>query len=283
MKNIFSIDLESWVHFYEDSLKLRKLSSAERKQRDRGYMPRAVAALLALLSKYQQTATFFVVAEIHDWYPSLIEAIRKQGHEIGYHTHTHRVIKSADILEKEALLSRKFIHDFNPKGFRAPLIYLPQDAMSVLGQHGFTYSSSSYDEFIITRHGSMHEIPVSAIPWRKQPFQHALPKPLTFKLLFGKIPVGSGLSIAMLGSRTSYYIEKLNRQGKPAILFIHPWQLYQAHEITSFHYKLNLLIRNPLCFPYTRNIRKDVEKLFKAHQFTSFHTYFYEQQRLLGQ
>lgn len=274
MKNIFSIDLESWVHFYEDSLKLRKLSSAERKQLDQGYLPQVVAALLSLLGKYRQTATFFVVAEIHDWYPGLIEAIRRQGHEIGYHTHTHRIVKNSDILEKELLLSRKFIHEFKPKGFRAPLIYLPQDAIGILEQHGFTYSSSSYDEFTLTRHGLIHEIPVSAIPWRKQPFQHALPKPLTFKLLLGKIPIGSGLSIAMLGFQTSRYIKKLNHQGKPAVLFIHPWQLYQPSQMASFPYLLRLVVRNPLCIPYTRNITNTVEKLFKEHHFTSFQNIF---------
>lgn len=283
MKNIFSIDLESWVHFYEDSLKLRKFSSAERKRLDHGYIKKVTDDILALLARHRQIATFFIVAEIYDWYPEIVRAIKKQGHEIGYHTHTHRVIKNKEILEHELLLSKKFLRDFRPQGFRAPLIYLPETAFAVLEAHGFAYSSSSYDEYAITRHGTITEIPVSTIAWRSIPQKRELPKPLTFRLLSGKLPLGSGLSIALLGARTSGYIHKLNALQKPAILFIHPWQLCQTKEITSLLYKLRLFVKNPLCLPYTLNIRRTLEKLFKAHQFTSFQAYFHEQQGILEQ
>ena len=277
MKNIFSIDLESWIHFYEDSLKIKKFNSEERKKLDNGYIKKATLDILNLLDKYNQKATFFIVAEIYNWYPEIIKNIKKQGHEIGYHTHTHLVVKNNELLEKELLLSKRFLKDFKPKGFRAPLIYLREDAMKVLEKHGFTYSSSSYDEYIIFRYGKISEIPVSAIPLRKQKFSQLLPKPLTFKLLLNKFPIGGGLSISLIGSRTSRFIQKLNDESKPAILFIHPWQLYQTRNITSLKYKLNLFMKNPLCLPYTRNIYNDIEKLFKAHEFTSFYEYFYEQ------
>ena len=244
---------------------------------DKGYIKKATLDILSLLDKYNQKATFFIVAEIYDWYPEIIKNIKKQGHEIGYHTHTHLVVKNNELLEKELLLSKRFLKDFKPKGFRAPLIYLREDAMKVLEKHGFTYSSSSYDEYIIFRYGKISEIPVSAIPLRKQKFSQLLPKPLTFKLLLNKFPIGGGLSISLIGSRTSRFIQKLNDESKPAILFIHPWQLYQTRNITSLKYKLNLFMKNPLCLPYTRNIYNDIEKLFKAHEFTSFYEYFYEQ------
>lgn len=280
MKNIFSIDLESWIHFYEDSLKLKKYSSTRRKALDQGYIKKATSGILALLAKYRQKATFFIVAELYDWYPEMLSAIKKQGHEISYHTHTHRVIKTKEILEQELALSKQFLHDYKPRGFRAPLMYLPESAFPTLEAHGFAYSSSSYDDYQVARHGAITEIPVSTISWRSTPSVHELPKPLTFKLLSSKLPVGGGLSIALLGLRTSQYIEKLNTQGKPAILFIHPWQLYQMREISSLSYKLRLLAKNPLCLPYTKNVANTVEKLFKARQFTSFQ-HFYEPQGIL--
>ena len=243
----------------------------------------ALPRFLQLFEECQVKATFFIVAEIYEWYPEIIKEIKKQGHEIAYHTHTHPLVKKKEILEKELLLSKKFINDFKPAGFRAPQIYLQENALESLEKRGFTYSSSSYDEYVITKFGKITEIPVSVITFRKQPFSRSLPKPLTFKLLLRKIPIGSGLSIALIGSRTSLCIRKLNARRIPTILFVHPWQLYQTPEITSVRFKLNLLLRNPLCLPYTRNIRAAVEKLFKAHQFTSFHRYFYEQQRVLGQ
>ena len=101
MKNIFSIDLESWIHFYEDSLKIKKFNSEERKKLDKGYIKKATLDILSLLDKYNQKATFFIVAEIYDWYPEIIKNIKKQGHEIGYHTHTHLVVKNNELLENE--------------------------------------------------------------------------------------------------------------------------------------------------------------------------------------
>lgn len=283
MKNIFSIDLESWIHFYEDSLKIKKFTSAERKKSDAGYIVNVTRSLLQLLEQFKQNATFFVVSEIYDWYPSLIREIQQKGHEIGHHTHTHQFLKNAEILKEELSLSKSFIKDFKPRGFRAPQIYLPQSGMKYLEQYGFTYSSSSYDEYVITHYGSLVEIPVSVMPFKKQSFSRSLPKPLTVKLLLSKIPFGSGMSIAVFGSKTSWFIEKLNREGKPAILFIHPWQIYQPSDLKSINYKINLILRNPLCFPYTRNIEETVRKLFKAHQFTSFREHLHGQQAILGQ
>ncbi len=283
MKNIFSIDLESWVHFYEDSLKLRKFTTEERKKLDAGYMVKATKALLQLLDRHHQKATFFVVSEIHEWYPGLIAAIKMKGHEIGHHTHTHPLLRSAAVLKKELQMSRKFFNDFRPRGFRAPQIYLPQEGMKLLENAGFTYSSSTYDEYVVTKFGGMQEIPVSAISYTKQSFVRTLPKPLTIKLLMNKLPIGSGLSLAVFGAQTSRFIRYLNAQKIPAILFIHPWQLYQPRSIASLGFKARLLSKNPLCFPYTRNITSCVDKLFKAHQFTSFQLYFHEQQGVLGQ
>jgi len=274
MKNILSIDTESWIHFYEDALKIKKFTSAERKRLDRGYVKKAIQSLLTLLERYNQKATFFIVAEIYEWYPEAIEEIRKRGHEIAYHTHTHPLLKNADILERELFLSREFIRKFRPRGFRAPQIYLTEDAMPLLERYGFTYSSSSYDEYIIEKHGSIKEIPVSTMPLKKSAFSKNLPKQLSLKMLFSKIPIGSGLFVALFGPMTSRFITKINRSGSPAILFIHPWQLYQTQEIMSPRFRLNLFLKNPLCLPYTINVTRTMEKIFKAHKFTSFRDYF---------
>ncbi len=273
MKNILSIDTESWIHFYEDALK-KKFSSAERKKLDRGYTKRAINDILNLLDKYNQKATFFIVAEIYEWYPKIIEEIENRGHEIGYHTHTHPILKEAAILERELALSEKFIKKFKPRGFRAPQIYLTEDAIKTLEKYGFTYSSSSYDEYQITKYGKIIEIPVSVISWKKKQFSKKLPKPLSMKMLLHKIPVGSGLFIALFGYYVSALIKNLNKKGVPAIIFIHPWQLYQPEDIKSFSFKLRLLARNPLCIPYTINILRSMEKIFKDNRFTSFKQFY---------
>lgn len=282
MKNILSIDTESWIHFYEDALKIEKFESLERKKIDSLYIKDALKKIFDLLDKYKHKATFFVVAEIYEWYPKIIEEIKDRGHEVGYHTHTHPLLKDADILKDELSLSKKFIKKFNPIGFRAPQIYVTEDAMHYLEKNGFKYSSSTYDEYILSKYGNIYEIPVSVISIIKQQFSRKLPKQLTFKMILHKIPIGSGLFIALLGAKVTRFIKKLNNEGSPAVIFIHPWQLYQPNEIKSTQFKLRLLFRNPLCLPYTKNILESLEKLFKDHEFTSFQEYLYEQQRILG-
>jgi len=81
VRNILSIDVESWVHFYKDALILNhSTTSVDRKVLDNNYIPIALDRIFALLKKYNQKATFFVVAEIYDWYPNTIEEILTQGH-----------------------------------------------------------------------------------------------------------------------------------------------------------------------------------------------------------
>lgn len=279
--NILSIDLESWVHFYADALKDEQhgLSSSDRKKLDNGYIPSATTNILNLLEEYNQKATFFVLGEIYDWYPEVIEEIDRRGCELAYHTHSHAILRNGEILEKELEQSRDFIERFNIIGFRAPQIFITSDSMAHLRKYGIKYSSSTYGEYKIKRIEGIDEIPVSTLFYRrKREKEQSLPRNLTMRMLSREIPFGSGLCIALFGSGVSRFIGHLNRNNVPAILFVHPWQLYQSRKIEEFSFKLKVLYRNPLCIPYTRNILKSMEKLLKLHRFVSFRDYFgYEQ------
>jgi len=276
-KNILSIDLESWIHFYKSALSPKNfgLTSHDRKILDDGYTNIATSKILSLLEKYNQKATFFVVGELYDWYPEVIEEIKKMGHEIGYHTHNHPILYNGQILEGEIKQSRNFINRFKPIGFRAPQIYITPDSMLYLKKSGFKYSSSTYDDYKIRDISGIDEIPVSAISFRKKSNEE-LPKNLKLKMLFKQIPFGSGLFISILGSKTSYFINYLNRRDIPAILFIHPWQVHMPKKLNSIYFKMRILFNRPLCLPYTINVFKTMEKLLKNHEFTSFKEYYYK-------
>lgn len=277
MKNILSIDLESWVHFYKGAIKTKEgpLSSPERKLLDDNYIPQATTNILALLEKHHQKATFFIVGELYEWYPQIIEEIEKRGHEIGYHTHSHVVLKDSAILRKELEQSSNFIKRFKPIGFRAPKIFITPDSMACLKEWGFKYSSSTYEEHRIDKIEGIDEIPVSTIVFRKKAeIKKELPKHLTMKMLTKKIPFGSGLFIALLGSRIAHLITHLNKKNTPAVLFIHPWQLYRPKIIENFRFKLKVLCCNPLRMPYTVNISKSLENLLQHYRFSSFREYY---------
>jgi len=279
MKNILSVDLESWIHFYKDATKteLRELMPSDRKRLDANYIPEATANILDLLEKYNQKATFFILGELYEWYPEVVEEIEKKGHEIGYHTHSHVRLTNSEVLEGELKRSNNFIKRFRPMGFRAPKIFITRDSMTCLKRWGFKYSSSTYDEYKIDKIEGIDEIPVSAVPFRKRNEKNQeLPKDLLKMMKAGMMPFGSGLFIALFGSRTSYFINHLNKRNMPAVLFIHPWQLYRPKEIKSLSFKIKVLSRNFLCMPYTFSILRSMEGLLKQHKFTSFKGCYYE-------
>jgi peptidoglycan/xylan/chitin deacetylase (PgdA/CDA1 family) len=279
MRNILSIDLESLPHLYEDSLKINKSggTSSERKKLDDGYIPDVTKKILDLLDKYNQKITFFIPGEIYDWYPEAIEEIQKRGHEVAYHTHHHTIIKNSEVLQSELEKSTNFINQFKPIGFRAPYVFITEDPMKVLKKYGFKYSSSTYTEYKVTEIEGIDEIPVSTIRFRgKEETNVNLPQNLTVSLLSKKIPVGSGMFVAMLGSKISYIIDRLNREDKPAILFLHSWQIYKPKYLSGLGFKLKVLCKNPAFLPYTVDVLKNLENLLKKYNFVTFKKYYYE-------
>jgi peptidoglycan/xylan/chitin deacetylase (PgdA/CDA1 family)/membrane-associated phospholipid phosphatase len=56
---------------------------------DDGPDPDDTPRLLELLEQHQARATFFLIGERAARYPDLVAAIRRSGHEIAHHTHTH--------------------------------------------------------------------------------------------------------------------------------------------------------------------------------------------------
>ena len=276
MDNILSIDFESWVHFYRDALREEGFArDGDLVAHDAGYVPYAAGELLALLACGGQRATFFVVGELYDSFPQVIESIAAAGHEIGYHTHTHRILANARELDAELGLSRAFLERFRPAGFRAPYIHLPAGSWEVLERHGFRYSSSTYRTTGPSEEGGVREIPVSCVALRKSP-DRPLPNHMTLGLLTRQIPFGSGLFLALLGRGTSRFITRENAGGRAAVLFAHPWQLYQPPILRSYAFRARVLARNPLCFPYTRCILAPMRALLARHRFTSFQRSYFD-------
>ena len=56
---------------------------------DDGPDPEDTPRILDLLDQHQARATFFLIGERAEKHPALVADIRRRGHEIGHHTHTH--------------------------------------------------------------------------------------------------------------------------------------------------------------------------------------------------
>lgn len=257
--------------FPEDD-KFQGLQSEERKNLDSRYVVESTEFLLKVLREKKTQLTFFIIAEMAEWYPELIEKIAAEGHEIAYHTHTHRFIHDRKILESELKRSRDFLDRYHPKGFQAPAIVFTQDGYKVLRDHGFTYSSSVYEETRNVKNiDGIVEIPVSVYRWRKGKGKSEWNYPMSMKFsqLKTDIPFGSSYFAAILGAKKmESLVRHFENQGEIVNLFIHNWQLVPSNEPKKD--RIKQLAKNPLYYPYTRNILPLFESLLSNFKFTRF-------------
>jgi hypothetical protein len=197
-----------------------------RKELDQGYIERATSNILNLLNRYGKKVTFFVVSEIFDWCPDIIQRIKEHGHEIAYHTHTHRYIETKQDLVEELRQSKGFIREFEPVGFRAPEAMIRVECLETLADYGFEYDSSSYGNLNTSTiiHG-IREIPISTFKFFNSSSSLNLPRNITKRLLCRELPLGSGFFMSALGPIAKVLPSLLGFQNKVPVLFVHPWQI----------------------------------------------------------
>ncbi|EZH72933.1 hypothetical protein ATO12_18100 [Aquimarina atlantica] len=135
---LFSVDLED--------VRLRVENGLSYKARVEALVDR----YLEFLDSYDSTATFFTVGGIPKYYPSLIEKIVSQGHEIACHSSEHKAVVNQTKEEFKDDVSRNMESLYNAgakeiKGYRAPTFSVTPKTLwvyEVLSELGITYSSS---------------------------------------------------------------------------------------------------------------------------------------------
>ena len=268
--NILGIDFEEWFHpelvkpFIKNHKKEFKISKGLKK-------------ILEWLNKNETFATFFVVGEIFEENPEMIDLIIQNGHEIGFHTMTHKKlheIKTRENFEKELDEFRSIVGD-NVKGFRAPTFSLDSTtswAIDALKKFEYSYDSSIVP--VKTKMYGLHEAEkypykISSDSLEKMDLESNLWEfPLmSTKILGKKIPAGGGFYLRILPLKIiEISIKQYNKNDKPAIFYIHSWELTPEHMP-----RLNLPTKEK--FVTYHNIDKSLEKmdkLIKKFEFTSF-------------
>lgn len=270
-RNLLSIDLESWIF----SLRMNKLnlSVKELKRLDNNYTPQVIEYLLKVLKKNNQKITFFTVAKLEELYPDIFEKIKLDGHEIGWHSHSHAVIDNQEILKKELDKSKKMIEKYKVVGFQSPAIIFFREGYKILKEHGFKYSSSTYgNSNLIRKIDGIFEIPVSTNYSNYKPGTNdvVFPANMTFSNLrrFG-IPYGSSYFWGLLGE--NYYKKKITqamKQKKIVNMFIHDWQIIKPR---AEEYKKDVnFFWNPLFYPYKKNLDSMFNFLTMNFKFVRF-------------
>ena len=197
--------------------------------------------ILELLDKYKTKGTFFVLGWLAERVPNLVQEIDSLGHEIACHGYSHtsllKMSKSEfDIDLKKALKVKKEIIGKEILGYRSPSFSLTRKttwAFEILLENGIKYDSSVFPLSIHPDYG-FPEAP-SSIYHINESFVEV---PLNIKDIFGfKFTFGGGGYFRLYPYFLSRYLMKdKNRQGKPFVFYLHPWEIDDEQPVLNVQY-----------------------------------------------
>ena len=225
MRNILTIDVEEYYHVGRpgegpDACERARLASRVEADIDR---------VLELLEARSAKATFFVLGETARDHPDAIARVAAAGHEIASHGYHHLPVdtltpeafgvdidRSIDVLA--ACAGRR------PAGYRAPIWSLSRAAwgLDALIERGFRYDSS----FAPVPPLGDASLPARPVVLRRGAGSILELPPLSARLGRWRYPVGFAMGLRLLPEGVIHRaIERENREGRPAIVAMHPWEL----------------------------------------------------------
>jgi polysaccharide deacetylase family protein (PEP-CTERM system associated) len=212
-----------------------------------------MGAVLDALARHHAQATFFFLGWVAERRPDLVRACIAAGHEVASHGYDHRFLAELgpagldeDLARTECALQAAGAP--RPRGFRASTFTLTRAtwwAFDVLVRRGYRYDSSVHPvhhptygvpdfepgiSVVRAAGGEIVEFPVATLPF-----------------LGRNLPVGGGGYFRLLPlCVTRAAIAALERRGRPAALYLHPWEFdpaqprQRAAPLARFRHYLNL-------------------------------------------
>ena len=274
--NILGIDFEDWYH----PELIKKYLKDEKSEPN---VIKGIDKILDLLRKNDTLATFFVVGELLEFEPEILDKILENGHEIGFHTMYHTRLNDFNSKEQFSNELKKFskLTNNKSKGFRAPTFSLDSStswAVEALVENNYLYDSS-----VVPAKSSMYGHPnaqenpykISSESIESQDENGKLMEYplLVTKFLGKKIPAAGGfylrtLPLRVIENALKYY----EKDGMPGVFYIHSWEL-----TPEFMPKIKLSKKDH--FVTFHNISKaynKMENLLKKFEFTSFSSFIQE-------
>ena len=209
--------------------------------------------ILSALEKHRAGATFFFLGWIAERHPALVRRCLDAGHEIASHGYDHAFLQDlgreglAEDLTKTERALKSAGAPF-PRGFRASTFTLTRAtwwAFDELVARGYRYDSSVHPvrhptygvpDFepgiseVATEKGKIVEFPVT-----------------TWRVMGRNVPVGGGGYFRLLpGFLPRSVLAKLDQEGRPGALYLHPWELdpdqprVEAPRLARFRHYVNL-------------------------------------------
>ena len=245
----------------------------QRRELDQGFTRDAIDPILEQLG--DNRASIYLVGEIAGWYPEVPQKIVAAGHELGLHCHIHRPLIHVRELAEDLRASAVWCKQFGVRGYRAPMVGISEPAYQLLGEAGFSYSSSIYAPAgTLLKKGSVWEIPVSTLRLRGKNQSYTAPRDFSFHLLFaGEFPYGSSFSIGLMGTRLFTIIEQELKRGLSPVIILHPYELVKPAASTRL---TRDLMRNPLFLPFLRDKSHFLSELLRSFPVSPLGTYLDE-------
>ncbi len=271
MRNALTIDVEDYFHvsaFEKHICRSQWENLPQRALRNTG-------RVLDILDYWGLRGTFFVLGWIARRHPALVKRIAASGHEVACHGYSHQRITgmSPRAFNRDVTRARKLLQDISGQpvdGYRAPSYTITAKtlwALDVLINAGFSYDSSIFP--------IQHDI--YGMPGAKR-FPHRIEReggsimefpPTTLSIgIAGKrvnLPVAGGGYLRLLPAKwISAAFRKLNGEGRPCMLYFHPWEIdpdqprIKAALKSRFRHYLNL-----------ETTEAKLRHLFTRHSFAS--------------
>lgn len=228
MINALTIDVEDYymVSAFADVVRFEEWGTYESR------VERNTYRILALLDDHGAKATFFILGWVAERCSRLVRDIHAAGHEIACHGYNHRLVYDLtpaqfrdDVRHAKGILEQSIGSPV--VGYRAASYSITDKslwALDILTEEGFHYDSSIFP-IRHDRYGMPHA----------ERFPHVIKRtcgtiseypPSTLKILGQNIPMAGGGYIRLLPARfIACGIERINRDGQPAVIYFHPWEI----------------------------------------------------------
>lgn len=226
VKNILSVDVEDWYHICGINDRL----TADNWDRLESRVEINTLKIIDILRRKSVRATFFVLGYVAEKHPDLVKEIQTAGHEIACHGYAHQRVYTMppDAFRRDVVNASEILYKItgcSVKGYRAPEWSIRDDslwALDILQQEGYTYDSSMAPLAVIGNQNypvTHHKLPLAQGHLWEFP-------PLVAKTQLGNLPLGGGWGLRIFPYRLiRSSIRRLNQQGRPALIYIHPREL----------------------------------------------------------
>jgi len=274
LENILGVDVEEWYH--PEYVKSKAPKNKEE------HVTQGINKTLQLLREHKVGATFFIVGELAEKHPEIMQKIMDNGHEIAFHGYYHDPLwtSSADAFRHEVKRFNSIVRSVTGEkclGFRAPSYSMDNRtvwALDILEEAGYLYDSSVFPMktplYGVSSAPTTPYHPSSMNVVEQDNNRKLIEFPaLVYPVIGLRIPVAGGFYLRFLPpSIIIKAVKKMNKEGFPAVLSFHTW------EMDSTTPRLNLgPMKSFVTYHNLKATKKKLELILSNFRFRGFRYY----------